>query len=95
MTNAGLTPGQGATEKKSNEITAIPKLLKLVDIKEAIITIDAIGTQTAIAEQIIENGHDYVLALNGTQSGLHDAVVDYVDVACERRLCTVQRMSFC
>jgi predicted transposase YbfD/YdcC len=79
LTDAGLTLGQVATEEKSNEITAIPELLKLVDIKGAIITIDAMGTQTAIAQQIVDGGGDYVLALKGNQSGLHDAVVDYVD----------------
>ena len=59
----GLTLGQVATDEKSNEITAIPELLRLVDIQGAIITIDAMGTQTAIAEQIVEAKADYVLAL--------------------------------
>jgi len=53
--------------------------LKLVDIRGAIITIDAMGTQTAIAEQIIDGDADYVLALKGNQETLHDAVVDYVN----------------
>lgn len=75
----GLSLGQVATDEKSNEITAIPALLKLVDIRGAIITIDAMGTQTAIAEQIIGGEADYVLALKGNQETLHDAVVDYVD----------------
>ena len=75
----GLSLGQVATDEKSNEITAIPALLKLVDIRGAIITIDAMGTQTAIVEQIIDGGADYVLALKGNQETLHDAVVDYVD----------------
>jgi predicted transposase YbfD/YdcC len=75
----GLTLGQVATDEKSNEITAIPELLKLVDISGAIITIDAMGTQTAIAKQIIDGGGDYVLALKGNQETLHQAVIDYVD----------------
>jgi predicted transposase YbfD/YdcC len=75
----GLTLGQVATEEKSNEITAIPELLKLVDIQGAIITIDAMGTQKAIATEIIEGGADYVLALKGNQETLHQAVIDYVD----------------
>jgi len=75
----GLTLGQVATDEKSNEITAIPELLRLVDIQGAIITIDAMGTQTAIAEQIIEAKADYVLALKGNQGTLHQAVIDYVD----------------
>ena len=65
--------------EKSNEITAIPELLKLVDIKGGIITIDAMGTQKAIAAQIIEGGADYVLALKGNQETLHQAVIDYID----------------
>ncbi len=58
----GLSLGQVACEEKSNEITAIPEILRLVDIKGAIITIDAMGTQKAIAAQIIEGEADYVLA---------------------------------
>jgi predicted transposase YbfD/YdcC len=75
----GLSLGQVATEEKSNEITAIPVLLKLVDIRGAIITIDAMGTQTAIAEQIVDGKADYVLALKGNQETLHDAVIEYVN----------------
>lgn len=75
----GLSLGQVACEDKSNEITAIPELLKLVDIQGAIITIDAMGTQKAIAEQIIEQKADYVLALKGNQEKLHDAVIEYLD----------------
>lgn len=75
----GLTLGQVATDEKSNEITAIPELLRLVDIRGGIITIDAMGTQTAIAAQIIAGGGDYVLALKGNQSTLHQAVIDYVN----------------
>jgi predicted transposase YbfD/YdcC len=74
----GLTLAQVATDEKSNEITAIPTLLSLVDIQGAIITIDAMGTQTAIAEQIIDGGGDFVLALKGNQGTLHDGVIDYV-----------------
>src|SRR3954471_22255613 len=59
----GLSLGQVACAEKSNEITAIPALLKLIEIKGAIITIDAMGTQKAIAGQIIEGEADYVLAL--------------------------------
>ncbi len=75
----GLSLGQVACEEKSNEITAIPELLRLVDIKGAIITIDAMGTQKAIAEQIVDSGADYVLALKGNQGALHDAVIDYIE----------------
>ena len=75
----GLSLAQVATEEKSNEITAIPEVLKLVDIHGAIITIDAMGTQTAIAKQIVDGGGDYVLALKGNQESLHQATIEYVD----------------
>jgi len=75
----GLSLGQVACADKSNEITAIPELLRLVDIQGAIITIDALGTQKAIAEQIIQQGADYVLALKGNQETLHDAVIAHID----------------
>ena len=75
----GLTLGQVATEAKSNEITAIPELLKLVETKGAIITIDAMGTQTAIAQEIIAGEADYVLALKGNQQSLSEAVVAHVN----------------
>jgi predicted transposase YbfD/YdcC len=75
----GLSLGQMACAEKSNEITAIPELLRLVDIEGTIITIDAMGTQKAIAEQIVNSGADYVLALKGNQETLHQAVIDYID----------------
>jgi predicted transposase YbfD/YdcC len=75
----GLSLGQVACAEKSNEITAIPELLRLVDIKGTIITIDAMGTQKAIAEQIIDSEADYVLALKGNHETLHQEVIDYID----------------
>ena len=75
----GLSLGQVACAEKSNEITAIPELLRLVDIKGTIITIDAMGTQKAIAADIIEREADYVLALKGNQETLHQEVIDYID----------------
>jgi predicted transposase YbfD/YdcC len=75
----GLSLGQVACAEKSNEITAIPELLRLVDIKGAIITIDAMGTQKAIAKQIIESEADFVLALKGNHETLHQAVIDHID----------------
>jgi predicted transposase YbfD/YdcC len=75
----GLSLGQLATDQKSNEITAIPALLKLVDLRGAIITIDAMGCQTAIAEEIVKGPADYVLALKGNQEELHNAVIKHVD----------------
>ena len=75
----GLSLGQVACAEKSNEITAIPELLRLVDINGAIITIDAIGAQKAIAAQIIEGGGDYILAVKGNQESLHQAIIEHID----------------
>jgi predicted transposase YbfD/YdcC len=74
----GLSLGQVACDDKSNEITAIPELLKLIDIKGAIITIDAMGTQKEIARQIVAAEADYLLALKGNQGTLYAAVTDYI-----------------
>ena len=73
-TESGLVLGQQAVESKSNEITAIPHLLRLLDLKGATVTIDAMGCQTAIARQIVTQEADYVLALKGNQSSVHDRV---------------------
>jgi predicted transposase YbfD/YdcC len=75
----GLSLGQVACAEKSNEITAIPEVLRLVDIKGAIITIDAMGAQKAIAAQIIEGEADYVLALKGNQETLHQAAIAHIN----------------
>ena len=69
--------GQVKTEDKSNEISAIPALLDLIEIKGALVTIDAAGTQTSIAAKIVEKGGDYFLAVKGNQGKLHDAVVEH------------------
>lgn len=69
-----LVLGQVMVDEKSNEITAIPKLLDLLDITGQTVTIDAMGTQTKIAEKIIDKGGDYILALKGNQSSLHDDI---------------------
>jgi predicted transposase YbfD/YdcC len=74
----GLSLGQVACAEKSNEITAIPEVLRLIDLAGAVLTIDAMGTQKAIAKQIVEGKGDYVLALKGNQEKLHDAVIDYM-----------------
>src|SRR5207302_331190 len=75
-----------------NEITAIPELLRLVDIKGAIITIDAMGTQKAIAEPIVDGGADFVLALKGNQETLHQAVIDHIDEPLEGDLAEAQEL---
>jgi predicted transposase YbfD/YdcC len=88
----GLSLGQVACAEKSNEITAIPELLRLVDIKGAIITIDAMGTQKAIAAEIVDGGADYVLALKGNQESLHQAVIDHIDEQLEGELEEAQEL---
>jgi predicted transposase YbfD/YdcC len=73
-TASGLVLGQVATDAKSNEITAIPRLLRLLALEGATVTIDAMGCQTAIAGQIVEQGADYVLALKKNHEQLHGRV---------------------
>jgi predicted transposase YbfD/YdcC len=66
--------GQIQTAEKSNEITAIPLLMSILDIKGCIVTIDAMGCQTEIAQDILDGGGDYVLALKGNQGTTLEAV---------------------
>jgi predicted transposase YbfD/YdcC len=73
-----MTLGQLATDEKSNEITAIPELLDNIEIKGAVVTIDAAGCQREIAKKIIVGGADYVTSLKGNQGTLHNAVRDYI-----------------
>lgn len=75
----GLVMGQLACEEKSNEITAIPKLLEMLDIKGCIITIDAMGTQRSIAEKIISKGADYILSVKENQKKLYNSVKLFLD----------------
>jgi len=69
-----LTLGQIATEEKSNEITAIPRLLELLDIRGATITVDAMGCQKVIAAQVVDQGADYIMGLKGNQGTAHEEV---------------------
>ena len=79
-TEAGLVLAQRAVDGKSNEITAIPELLDMLALKGAIVTIDAMGTQKEIARRIVDKGADYVLALKGNQTSLHeDAALFFAD----------------
>jgi predicted transposase YbfD/YdcC len=75
----GLALGQEVCAEKSNEITAIPELLKKIDVRGGVVTIDAMGTQKAIAEQIIRGKADYVLALKANHESLHRAVIEHID----------------
>ena len=74
-----LVLAQIATDAKSNEITAVPALLKMLSLKGAIVTTDALNCQRVIAQQIVDQGGDYALALKGNQGTLHDDVSTYLD----------------
>ena len=78
-----LILGQEAVADGSNEITAIPELLKVLELKGALVTLDAAGCQVEVARQIRTAGGDYLLAVKGNQPGLHDAVRAAVERAAE------------
>jgi predicted transposase YbfD/YdcC len=76
-----LTLGQQAVDGKSNEITAIPELLRLLELNGAVVTIDAMGCQKEIADQIIEAGGEYILAVKENQPHLHQDILDhFIDI---------------
>jgi predicted transposase YbfD/YdcC len=75
----GLALGQEVCAEKSNEITAIPGLLRKLDIRGGVVTIDAMGAQKAIAGEVIRSKADYVLALKGNHESLHRAVIEHID----------------
>ena len=74
-TEANLTLGQVAVEEKSNEITAIPRLLELLDLHGALVSIDAMGCQKEIAKKIVERGGDYVLTVKDNQEQLKSDIL--------------------
>lgn len=76
----GLVLGQQSVDKKTNEITAIPKLLDMLDINGATITLDAMGCQYDIVEKVIKKGGDCVIALKGNQGQLNEEVKDWVEL---------------
>jgi len=78
-----LVLGQRKVDEKSNEITAIPELLEVLELSGCIVTIDAIGCQTAIVEQIIDQGGDYVLSLKENQGNLYQDAVEIFSYALE------------
>ncbi len=81
-----LVLGQLKTAEKSNEITAIPLLLELLELKGCIVTIDAMGCQREIAAQLLKQEADYVLSLKGNQGLLHEEVAEYFAWAAENQL---------
>jgi hypothetical protein len=86
LCDAGLVLGQVATEEKSNEIKAIPALLDLLDLRGALVSIDAMGTQVKIARKIVDGGGDYLLGLKGNQTNLHEEVQEaFVEALDDRR----------
>ncbi|MBL8827845.1 MAG: ISAs1 family transposase [Planctomycetaceae bacterium] len=76
-TRQGMLLGQVAVDEKSNEITAIPRLLTMLELRGAIISIDAMGCQKEIAQQIVAGGGDYVLAVKDNQPSLHQAIAEF------------------
>jgi predicted transposase YbfD/YdcC len=82
-TKAGMMLGVTAADEKSNEITAIPELLKALELKGKTVSIDAAGCQTAIAQQIVDGKGDYVLAVKGNQPGLQKSMRELFDEAVE------------
>ena len=80
-TEANLTLGQVAVDKKSNEITAIPKLLELLDLHGALVTLDAMGCQKEIAKKIVERGGDYLLTVKANQEKLLEDIQATVEKA--------------
>ncbi len=74
-----ISLGQVVVDAKSNEITAIPKLLQILEISGSLVTIDAMGCQTEIARQIVDAGADYVLAAKANQPTLHQGIVEFFE----------------
>jgi predicted transposase YbfD/YdcC len=74
-----LSVAQVAVDSKSNEITAIPEVLKLVELCGAVVTIDAMGCQTEIAQAIVDGGGDYILAVKGNQPTLRGGVEHFIE----------------
>lgn len=77
----GLTIGQIKVENKSNEITAIPELLKLLSVEGSVVTLDAMGCQKEIAAQIVNSQADYVLAVKGNQKSLYEPIQDLFELS--------------
>jgi predicted transposase YbfD/YdcC len=74
-----ISLGQVVVDAKSNEITAIPKLLEMLELSGAMVTIDAMGCQTEIARQIVGAGADYCLAVKDNQPTLHQGIIDFFE----------------
>lgn len=89
LSDVGLVLGENKTSDKSNEITAIPELLRLLDLRNATVTIDAMGCQTAIAKTIVDGGGNYLLAVKGNQPTLHEDIAATFAEAADARVRTL------
>lgn len=97
-TDNGLALGQLKVDEKSNEITAIPVLLRSLELAGCIVTIDAMGCQKKIAREIVDADADYALALKGNQETVHDEVKGYLDDAItrwEKAPASVPELAYC
>ena len=90
----GVALGQVKTHERSNEITAIPKLLKMLEIKGCVVTIDAMGCQKKIARQVVKQGEDYVLAVKKNQPQLWDDVAGAFEYGERTRFATMEHDVF-
>ena len=90
----GIALGQLACEEKSNEITAIPELLDQIDVKGAVVTIDAMGCQKAIAKKIITGGGEYVLAVKGNQKTLYNTIRELFNSYLEENFANVKHRQY-
>ena len=88
-----VTLGQTAVDSKSNEITAIPQLLRLLELKGALVTIDAMGCQTEIAAQIVKQQGDYYLAVKGNQEHLHEDLQSHFNACLENDFANVEHQT--
>jgi predicted transposase YbfD/YdcC len=90
-TETGLTLAQLATEEKSNEITAIPELLDLLDVSGALVSIDALGCQKEIAQKILDGDGDYLLSVKGNQGRLYEDIERLALAAMEQDYATLSQ----
>jgi predicted transposase YbfD/YdcC len=90
----GVSLGQVRTAEKSNEITAIPELIKALDLQDCIVSIDAMGCQSTIADDIIEAGTDYILAVKGNQKELEQGIEDTLRFQESAERCVAEELDF-
>ncbi len=89
-----ISLGQVVVDAKSNEITAIPKLLEILELSGSLVTIDAMGCQTEIAKKIVQSQADYCLAVKGNQPTLHEGIKAFFDEQLENDFADVKVRRF-